>query len=606
MAPDARVKLWWKQAIVYQIYPASFSDSNGDGIGDLPGVISKLDYIKGLGVDVIWICPMYDSPQVDMGYDISNYEDVYRPYGTLADMDELIRESHARGIRVMLDLVINHTSDMHAWFKESRSSKDNAKRDWYMWQPPKYSASGEHLPPNNWRSLFGGGSAWTWDEQTGEYYLHLFTKEQPDLNWENEVTRKAIYESAMEFWLKRGVDGFRIDTVNLYSKLPGLPDAPIQDPESFYQSPVMLVCNGPRMHEFLSEMNAVLAKYGAITVGELGATPEQEKVLKYVSAEAKQLDMVFQFDMVMLGYGTNHMYDAKPRNFGLPQFKVALEAIQTLIRGNDAWTTVFLENHDQARSVSRFADDSPRFRVASAKLLALMQACLSGTQYIYQGQEIGLVNAPRESYPVENYVDVNSRLFIDAMKDRYGAGNAAELDRAADALQYFARDHGRIPIPWSAKGLYGGFSAAAEVQAGKIVNEPWMKTHPLASEINVEAQLDDPDSVLSFWKQMTAFRRDHTDLLVYSDFYGLRMDDKDTLLFYKEQLSGSSSKDKALVMLNFSTKDATVVAPDAQELGFASGTALQFKLIASTHGDKNKRLEDALAPLEGRVYLVTA
>ncbi len=485
-------------------------------------------------------------------------------------------------------------------FKESRSSKRTApSATGYLGGRRESRLPARICPPTTGRAFFGSNSAWKWDELTGEYYLHLFAEEQPDLNFENEVTRKAIYESSMEFWLKRGIDGFRVDAVNVYSKPPGLPDAPVHDPKGLYQSPAPIVCNGPRMHEFLSEMNGLLAKYGAITVGELGMTPDNEKVLKYVSAEAKQLDMVFQFDIVMLGHNMTDLYNAKVRDFTLPQFKAALAAIQTLIRGNDAWTTVFLENHDQARSVSRFADDRPPYRAASARLLALMQACLSGTQYLYQGQEIGLVNAPKESYPVENYLDISSRLFVDAVKERHGADNAAELGKAFDALQYLARDHGRIPVPWSGKGLYGGFSAAAE-QAGKIVNEPWMKPHPLAGEINVEQQLGDPDSVLSFWKKMIAFRRAHPDLLVYSDYQSLRMDDADTLLFVKEPQSGTG---KALVVLNFSTEEKKVVAPDAAELGFPIGTDLQFKLLASTHGDKG--LGEALAPLEGRVYLVT-
>ncbi|OAA54157.1 glycoside hydrolase family 13 protein [Niveomyces insectorum RCEF 264] len=608
MAVQSRIKSWWKHAVVYQIYPASFCDSDGDGIGDIPGIVSKLDYIKGLGADVIWLSPMYDSPQVDMGYDIANYEDVYRPYGTLHDMDVLIREAHARGLRIMLDLVINHTSDQHAWFQASRRSKDDPKRDWYIWRPPKYSAAGERRPPNNWKSFFGGESAWTWDAHTGEYYLHLFAAAQPDLNWENAVTRRAIYASSMEFWLRRGVDGFRVDVVNVYSKPAGLPDAAVTDPAAPYQSPAALVFNGPRMHEFLSEMNAVLAPYHAITVGELGMTPDPSKVLRYVSAEAKQLDMVFQFDVVMVGHNLGgDLSGVTPRAFTLPQFKAAVDATQTLIRGNDAWTTVFLENHDQARSVSRFADDRPAYRAASARLLALLQACLSGTQYIYQGQEIGMVNAPKDTYPLANYLDISSQQSIDVVKARHAGRSAAELtealDKAFDALQYLARDHGRIPIPWST-GRYGGFSGAAE-RAGKPVQEPWMKPHPLAGEINVEAQLADPDhSVLGFWTKMIAFRRAHPDLLVYSDYHSLRNDDRDTMLFVKEPHGDGTNGSKALAVLNFTTQDVVVPVPDAEELGFARGTDVQFELLASTHDGGNKAVGDALAPLEGRVYLV--
>jgi alpha-glucosidase len=597
MTVNAREKLWWKQAVIYQIYPASFCDSNGDGIGDLPGITSKLDYIASLGVDVIWICPMYDSPQVDMGYDISNYEDVYRPYGTVQDMETLITETHARGMRIMLDLVINHTSDQHAWFKESRASKESPKRDWYIWRPAKYTPSGERLPPNNWRSNFGGGSAWEWDELTQEYYLHLFATEQPDLNWENSETRKAIYASSMEFWLDRGVDGFRVDTVNMYSKPPTLPDAPVVDPESPYQPAGVIYCNGPRMHEFLSEMNVILTKYGAITVGELPCTPDTQRVLKYVSAEAKQLNMVFQFDVVDVGMGKTHKFAAAPRNFTLPDFKAAVDLTQALIRGTDGWSTVFLENHDQARSVSRFTDDRPECRVRGAKLLALMQACLSGTQYIYQGQEIGLVNVPKESYPIENYLDIDSSLFYNMVKERYGPDNKAELDKAFDAVQYLARDHARVPIPWNGKAKYGGFSETAE-RAGKEVQEPWMKPHPLAAEINVASQLDDPDSVLAFWQRMLRFRRDNAHLLVYGDFKDLRPEDKSLFVFLKEADHGPA--ERALVVLNFTTEEKAWSIPSPAELGVLEMPDL-IPIMSSYPGKPRLGL---LSAFEGQVYLI--
>lgn len=600
MTISAPAKKWWKEAVVYQIYPASYCDSNGDGIGDLPGITSKLDYIASLGVNVIWVCPMYDSPQVDMGYDISNYEDVYRPYGTVADMEHLVAETHARGMKIMLDLVINHTSDQHAWFKASRSSKDDPKRDWYHWKPASYNDKGERVPPNNWRCNFGGGSAWEWDEATGEYYMHLFATEQPDLNWENEECRKAIYESSMEFWLQRGVDGFRVDTVNMYSKPLGLPDAPIIDPQAIYQPAGMLYCNGPRMHEFLSEMNAILAKYGAITVGELPNTPDMAKVLKYVSAEARQLDMVFQFDVVDVGFGRTHKYETVPKNFRLPQMKEAIERTQTLIRGTDAWTTVFTENHDQARSVSRFTDDRPEYRRLGAKLLALMQAALSGTQYVYQGQEIGVVNAPKDTYPLENYLDLDSYLFIDMVKARHGADNKEEIDRAFTALQHYARDHARIPMAWDGRLKYGGFSDVAE-KAGKEVAESWMKPHPLAGEINVAAQLDDPDSVLAFWRKMLRFRREHADLLVYGDYNTVRLEDEN-LHFFTKHAVGTTSR--ALVVLNFTTETKSWTTPEAKELGLPEGTEVKLTPIASTHDGKDRG--ETLAPFEGRVYLVNA
>jgi oligo-1,6-glucosidase len=290
---------WWKEGVVYQIYPASYKDSNGDGIGDIPGIISKLDYIQSVGVDIVWICPMYGSPQVDMGYDISDYEAVYPPYGTIQDMELLIAETHRRGMRIILDLVINHTSDQHKWFQESRSSKTNPKRDWYIWRPARY-VNGVRKPPNNWRGNFGG-SVWQWDEQSQEYYLHLFCPEQPDLNWENEETRRAIYKSAMIFWLDKGVDGFRVDTVNMYSKGTVMADAPVTDPNNEWQFAGYQYCNGPRMHEFLREMNEILVRYDAMTVGECPHTHDPAHVLRYVGAAQKQLNMVFQFVSLLQG-----------------------------------------------------------------------------------------------------------------------------------------------------------------------------------------------------------------------------------------------------------------------------------------------------------------
>ncbi|KAG6037553.1 hypothetical protein E4U41_004924 [Claviceps citrina] len=601
MTVISREKKWWKEAVVYQIYPASFCDSSGDGIGDLPGITSKLDYLASLGINVIWICPMYDSPQVDMGYDISNYEDVYRPYGTVEDMQVLIGEAHARGMRIMLDLVINHTSDQHAWFRESRSSRDSPKRDWYIWRPARYSpTTGERMPPNNWRCSFGGGSAWEWDERTGEYYLHLFAVQQPDVNFESEVARRALYASAMEFWLDRGVDGFRIDTVNMYSKPAGLPDAPVTDPEAAFQPCGAVYTNGPRIHEFLGEMNEILARYGAISVGELPYTPDMAKVLRYVSAEAKQLDMVFQFDAVDCGVGKTHKYETVPKNYTLPELKAAISRMQGLIHGTDGWTTVFLENHDQARSVSRFADDGPELRVPGAKMLALMQACLSGTQFVYQGQEIGCVNAPPELYPLENYLDLDSILFTHMVEERHGADNKDELDRAFAALAHLARDHARIPMAWDGESKHGGFSDAASKQ-GRPVKEPWMKPHPLAGDINVASQLRDPNSVLAFWRKALALRKEHSDLLVYGDFRDLRPADQDLFVFAKTH-SGATAGDQALVVLNFTAQPKNWEPPSAEELHLVEGGEVRLVPLLSTTRD-GKAHEGELAPFEGRVFL---
>ncbi|KAI5460433.1 putative maltase MLT3 [Mariannaea sp. PMI_226] len=582
-------KPWWKSSIVYQIYPASFKDSNGDGVGDILGIISKLDYIASLGVDVIWICPVYDSPQVDMGYDISNYEDVYPPYGTLNDMERLIQECHARGLRIIMDLVINHTSNQHSWFLESQSSRTNSKRDWYIWRPARYDANGLRQPPNNWRAAFGGGSAWEWDPKTEEYYLHLFAAEQPDLNWENPKMRQALYSSAMEFWLSRGIDGFRIDTVNLYSKPDGLPDAPVIDTSEATQPAHYLYCNGPRIHEYIGEMNAIFRRYNAITVGELGFTTERETILRYISAEANQLNMIFQFDVLDLGLGVMHRFDTVPRNWTLPGFKAAVANTQALIRGTDGWTTVFMENHDQPRSVSRFTNDAPEHRVACAKLLALLQSTLSGTQFLYQGQEIGQVNVPLDSYsPETHYKDIHSIMYLEHVATK---GNEEERLKAAYAALYdLARDHARVPMVWDGSEINGGFSDGKK-------EAMWMAPHPLAAEINVASQVNDKLSVLSFWKRALCFRREHVDLMVHGDFELLHADDTELFIFTKQDASGNV----ALVVLNFTDtpKDWSKFA--ARDLGPDRVREPAQKMVFSTIENSS---EDMLAAFEGRVYFV--
>jgi oligo-1,6-glucosidase len=568
---------WWKDAVVYQIYPASFKDSNGDGIGDIPGIILELDYIKSLGVDVIWICPMYDSPQVDMGYDISDYESVYPPYGTLSDMESLISECHARGLRIILDLVINHTSHLHRWFLESRSSRNNPKRDWYIWRPAKYDANGSRKPPNNWRSNFGG-SAWEWDETTQEYYLHLFCPEQPDLNWENPVTRAAIYNTAIEFWLVKGVDGFRVDTVNMYSKQPEFPDAPVSDASDEFQFAAHLFCNGPRMHEYLSEMNAILERYGAMTVGELPHTSSMGKVLRYVSARQKQLNMVFQFDVVDVGFGSGVKYDTTPRNWCLWEFKSAISRTQGLIEGTDAWTTAFLENHDQARSISRFgSDETPHFRDLSGKMLALMLATLSGTLYLYQGQEIGMVNVPT-SWPISEYRDVESSNYYAYVWGKTG-GDPAALRHAKLALQYLARDHARVPMQWD--GSYqSGFTSS---------DKPWMRINDSYIDINVKRQALDRNSVLSFWKQMLQLRKEYADIFVHGIYRTLDEDDPHVFTFRK-----TTPRRTAVTILNFSDRCQSYKKNPAGSLGNA-------KRLAGNYEDE---VAGQLRPFEACVYLI--
>ncbi|CAG7920725.1 unnamed protein product [Penicillium olsonii] len=571
MSPVAVSEKWWKNAIIYQIYPASFKDSNGDGIGDIQGIISSLDYISSLGVDVIWLCPMYDSPQVDMGYDVADYENVYPPYGTVQDMDVLIDACHRRGLRIILDLVVNHTSDQHKWFQESRSSKTNPKRDWYIWKPAKY-VNGERQPPNNWRSVFGG-SAWEWDEHTEEYYLHLFCVEQPDVNWENAETRKAIHDSAMEFWLQKGVDGFRVDTVNMYSKHPEYANAPILDPKSDTQPAFSLFTNGPRIHEYLGEMNEVLSKYDAMTVGELPNTHTLEGVLRYVSAAENQLSMVFQFDLVDLGMGKNYRFLTTLPGWTLRDLKAAVKSAQDVIKGTDAWTTVFMENHDQGRSVSRFGSDkTPGFRARSAKMLAMMQGTLSGTQFIYQGQEIGMVNAPKE-WTIDEYKDIDSLNYYQ-MTRQVTNDDPVELENAMVSLQHLARDHSRLPMQWN-----------ADVNAGFSSVKPWMRAHDNYSDINVRLQEQDRDSVLSFWKQMNRLRKKYADLMVFGEFEILDEANQSVFTFLKK-----SKNRTLLVILNFSDKTQSFEKPD---------TGSDWKLLLGNVEDS----QEALQAFEGRVFL---
>ncbi|KAF1992204.1 glycoside hydrolase family 13 protein [Aulographum hederae CBS 113979] len=582
-APDRK---WWKDGVVYQIYPASFKDSNGDGMGDLPGIISKLDYIKDLGIDTIWVCPMYDSPQIDMGYDISDYENVYPQFGTLQDMDTLISETHARGMRIILDLVINHTSDQHAWFQESRSSKDNPKRDWYIWQPATYDSSGTRQPPNNWRSNFGG-SVWTWDEATEEYFLHLFTPEQPDLNWESSACREAIYDSAMRFWLAKGVDGFRVDTVNMYSK-PDLSDAPITDETAEFQFAGLQYCNGPSMHSYLNEINAVLSEYGKdkMTVGELPNTPDPAVILSYVSAAANELSMVFQFDVVDVGMGP-HKFQTEPFDFTLPDFKRAVRRTQEILGAGtgDAWTTAFLENHDQARSISRFASDAPEHRVASGKMLALMLCALSGTLFVYQGQEIGMVNAPME-WPMEEYKDVDSGNYY-AMVDRLSGGDPEKLAEAKRAIQYLGREHARLPISWDG-GKDAGFS---DVKEGEVGGKTWMRVNDDYETCNVAKQLGDPKSVLGYWKRMIQLRKNFLELLVYGAFEVVDEADEKTFCFTK-----TWGEQKAVVLCNFSAETVPFKVDEKSGLDF---DRMEW-LDSTVDGAKGA----ALAPYEGRIYLV--
>ncbi|KAJ9613019.1 hypothetical protein H2200_002960 [Cladophialophora chaetospira] len=496
---------WWKEALVYQIYPASFLDSNGDGWGDIPGIISKLDYIKSVGANTIWLSPIYASPQRDMGYDVSDY-------------------------------LVNHTSDEHAWFKASRSSNENTKRGWYFWRPPKKSSDGSRRPPNNWKSIFGG-SAWHYDEATEEYYLALFLPSQPDLDWTNEDMRQSIHDD-IRFWLDRGVDGFRIDSMNLMSKYPDLPDAEITDPNEEYQSGDKWFASGPRMHEYLRELRTkVFDPYKAITVGELGFTKDVDSVSKYVSRSRHEINMLFTGDIVDLDFGATKFErdDFHPKNL-----RAVTEKWQTAMPKFDGWNTVYLDNHDSGRSLTRYASDAPEYRTHAAKLLAVYLTTLSGTLFLLAGQEIGMANLPK-SMGIEHYLDVEGRNYYHKVLESRG-GDVSKMENVMREMQLKARDHGRLPVQWSA-ATNAGFT---ELQA-----KPWMTINPDYKEWNVESQLDDPNSVLSFWKKSLAARMNRVDLFVYGTFESVpEAVPHDRVIAYKR--TSPENGHEALVMLNFS------------------------------------------------------
>jgi oligo-1,6-glucosidase len=569
---------WWKEGVVYQVYPASFKDSNDDGIGDIPGIISKLDYIRDLGIDIIWISPHYKSPQVDMGYDISDFEDIHEPYGTLKDCEDLIREVHNRGMRIIFDLVINHTSDQHPWFLESKSSRTNPKRDWYFWRSPKLDDNGNPTRPNNWRSQFTK-PAWTWDPETEEYYLHVYASGQPDLNWENRDCRRALYDTAIKFWLDRGVDGFRVDTVNKYSKVPGLPDAPITEPDVETQIAMCHYANGPRIHEYLGEMKAVMSKYDVMTVGELPNTPELADVLAYIAPESRELDMVFNFDTVNLGQTPGNRFLPVP--FDNSDFKRSLTKWQRLPETYGAWTTVFLENHDQGRSVSRFASDLPQYRDAAAKMLATILATMTGTLFVYQGQEIGMVNAPL-SWPADEYKCVRSVNYYREVYERTDNEPVA-LKQALANLNRVARDHARVPMQWD-DSPNAGF-------CGKNAS-PWMSVLENHVDINVANQIGREDSVLEFWRSILKLRKDHAPLFVYGTFELIEQH-RDLLMFLK---TDPATGQRAMTVANLSK--TRVHFEETPQVCFDK--AVLIVKNCSTVVDDSQAF--TLGPFEARVY----
>ncbi|KAF8797493.1 glycoside hydrolase family 13 protein [Phlegmacium glaucopus] len=583
-------KVWWKEAVVYQIYPISFFDSNGDGIGDLNGIHAKLDYLKDLGVDVLWLSPIYKSPLADMGYDISDYRDIDPRYGTLADWDSLLQGVHDRGMKLMMDLVINHTSDEHDWFVRSRSSKSDPKRDWYVWRPPKRDTSGNRQPPNNWRSVFQG-SAWDYDERTEEYYLHLYLSKQPDLNWENPDVREAAWD-VMRFWIDRGCDGFRMDVINLISKVEGLPDAPITVPGEFYQPASMYFANGPRVHEFIKEMHTkVLSKKDLITVGETPFTHVASELAAYVLPSNEELNMVFQFEFMDLD-SPKEGQDISPlifKEWKLSELKDVIGRWQTYKREEGFWNAVFIENHDHSRAVSRFGNDSEEWRAISAKMLAILQVTQSGTQFVYQGQELGLKNFPR-SWGIEEYKDIASQKFWNRILEnrRKDSGNGGEVDMSdiLDGFQKKARDHARVPMQWDATR-----------NAGFTTGDPWMRVNEDYRTWNATAQISDDKSVHAFWKKALTIRKQY-DVLIYGDFEDISQGHSQVFAYTR-----TLGTNKILVVLNFKEMEVDF------RLEVKEGWT-RLKLVLGNYDAQEEAFVEVrcgihLKAYEGRIYIAS-
>ena len=520
-------KKWWKESVVYQIYPKSFKDSNGDGIGDIRGIIQKLDYLKELGVNVLWISPMLESPQDDNGYDISDYRRIYKEYGTMEDYEELLSEAHKRDIRILMDLVVNHTSDEHNWFIESRKSKANPYRDYYIWKDP---VNGKE--PNNWGGAFGG-SAWEYDPQTQMYYMHLFSKKQPDLNWENEKVRQEVYDM-MKFWCDKGIDGFRMDVISMISKDQSFPDGEMNN--SLYGDFGPYCVHGPRIHEFLQEMNReVLSKYDIMTVGETsGVTIEEAQ--KYAGEARNELNMVFQFEHVENGSGdygkwTTEKYDFK-------EFKRIMIKWQEELQGK-AWNSLFLGNHDQPRSVSRFGNDNPAYRETSAKMLATCLHMMQGTPYVYQGEELGMTNVYFDK--LEDYRDIESINFFTELTE----SGLMTPEYMMKCLMLRSRDNARTPMQWD-----------DSAQAGFTDGAPWIKVNSNYKEINAAQQLEDPNSIFYYYQKLIRLRKEK-DIIVYGGFEPLYRDDEQIFAYIRRQ-----DQEKLLTVCNFSDKNAEMEIPE--------------------------------------------
>ena len=588
--PSYEGRQWWKEAVVYQVYPRSFNDANGDGIGDLKGITEKLPYLAKLGINVIWLSPVFDSPNVDNGYDISDYFAIMGDFGTMEDFDEMLETAHKNGIKILMDLVANHTSDEHPWFKESRSSKDNPYRDYYIWKDPKgFDEDGNPIPPNNWASEFGG-PAWEWDEATGQFYLHIFFKEQPDLNWENEKVREDLY-SMVRWWLDKGVDGFRLDAINIISKPEGFPDDPSTDFEKHTSSIPFVISNGTMVHPWMKELTReTFSRYDVMTVGETSATsPEDAKL--WAGYHTGELNMIFHFDHMGVDNDPNGKLGGKwsYAPYKLTELKRILNDWQTTLEGN-AWGSLYWNNHDQPRVVSRFGNDSDEFRTLSAKQLATTLHFMQGTPYIYQGEELGMTNVKFNS--IEDYRDGDSIRFYE---DMHVDHKRLSHEEAMQAIYIKGRDNARTPVQWDASAN-GGFSPEGVT--------PWIAVNPNYPAINAEAVLADEDSIFYHYQQLVALRRGKLkDLMVYATFAPVDSvqvphNEDEAVYAYTRTggADGSPANESLLVVSNFTAEEQErdfAVLSEAREAG------ARVELVSSNYKDD---AGSALRPYEAKVY----
>ncbi|MCF0145281.1 MAG: alpha-glucosidase [Eubacterium sp.] len=554
-------KKWWKESVVYQVYPRSFNDSNGDGIGDLNGITEKLPYLKELGVDVIWLSPVYQSPNADNGYDISNYREIMTEFGTMEDFDRMLETAHELGLKIMMDLVVNHSSDEHEWFRESRSSKDNPYRDYYIWREAK-----DGKEPNNWGSCFGG-PAWEYDEQTDMYYLHLFAVKQPDLNWDNPRVREEVFDM-MTWWCEKGIDGFRMDVINMISKDPALPDG--RPGPGGYGDPS--AHNGPHVHEYIQEMNRkVLSRYDLITVGECGGATAED-ALDYARADGKELNMIFQFEHVRLDDGEDIKW--AHRKIDLTELKQVMSKWQILLHGK-SWNSLYWCNHDQPRIVSRLGNDSPEYRELSAKMIATNLHMMQGTPYIYQGEELGMTNYPFTS--IDEFRDVES---LHAMQELVEKKVLTE-EEIFESVCYKGRDNSRTPMQWDDSS-----------EAGFTTGTPWINVNPNYKEINAKEQVGREDSVFHYYQKLIRLRREH-EIIVYGSYRLLLPESRDVYAYER------SLKDEVLlVVCNFTDRDITFDVED----GSALAEAGKGVMLISNYGRETLEKQITLKPYEAFVW----